>query len=245
MRIADGIEMLEISIDILAQNMMINPTLIWDDETVVLVDAGIPNSITEIKRAMEEAGVPFKSLNKIIVTHQDIDHIGGINEIVQELPHVEVIAHTEDKPYIQKEKKLLRLKNSNILERINALPEDQRKKNLDMFQNTYAKVDTTLKDEEELDYCGGIMVIHTPGHTPGHICLYHKKSKTLIVGDAMNVIDGQLVGPNTSSLSEEESQKALNSLKKFVKYDIEGVICYHGGLFNNNPNKRIEELIME
>jgi glyoxylase-like metal-dependent hydrolase (beta-lactamase superfamily II) len=40
-------------------------------------------------------------------------------------------------------------------------------------------VDRTLEDGEELPFCGGITVIHTPGHTPGHICLYISQAKRL------------------------------------------------------------------
>ena len=241
MKIADGIEMLKLPMNIMGMERIIYPTLIFDNDTVILVDAGVTNSLPEIKRAMEDTGVPFDRLNKIIVTHQDIDHIGGIKPIIDELPVVEVLAHEEDKPYIQGEKKIIRL-NSNFMERINALPEDEREKIIDMFENAQVKVNKTITDGEELDYCGGIIVIHTPGHTPGHICLYHKKSKTLIVGDAMNVVEGQLIGPNKLSMNDEEEELAINSLKKFEKYDIKNIIIYHGGLFNDNPNQRIKEL---
>ncbi len=241
MRIANGIEMLEIPMNIMGIERKIYPTLIFDEDTVILVDAGVTNSLPEIKKAMENAGVPFERLCKIIVTHQDIDHIGGIKGIIDELPDVEVLAHDEDKPYIQGEKKLIRL-NSNFMDRINALPEEEREKIIDMFENVHVEVNKTIFDGEELDYCGGIIVIHTPGHTPGHICLYHKNSKTLIVGDAMNVAEGQLIGPNKLSMNNEEQKLATNSLKKFEKYDIKNIISYHGGLFNDNPNQRIKEL---
>jgi glyoxylase-like metal-dependent hydrolase (beta-lactamase superfamily II) len=241
LKIADGIEMIKLPMNLMGMNRTIYPTLIWDDDSVVLVDAGVTNSLPEIKNAMEDANIPFEKLNKIIVTHQDIDHIGGIKSILDELPEVKVLAHEEDKPYIQGEKKLIRL-NSNFMNRINSLPKEEREKILDMFENVHVEVNMTLTDGEELAYCGGIIVIHTPGHTPGHICLYHKKTKTLIVGDAMNVVDGQLIGPNKQTMNEKEGRIAINSLKKFEEYDIENVISYHGGLFNDNPNQRIKEL---
>ncbi len=219
---------------------IIYPTLLWDDDNVVLVDAGIPGNLQKIKKEMEVVDVSFERLNKIIVTHQDIDHIGGIKDILVENPEVKVLAHEDDKPYIQGEEKMIRL-NSNFMDRINALPEEERLKILDMFENASVMVNVSLTDGEELPYCGGITIIHTPGHTPGHICLYHKMSKTLIVGDAMNIVKGQLVGPNLQNMNDEEARDAINSLKKFTEYDIENVITYHGGLFNDNPNERIKE----
>lgn len=240
MKIADGIEMIEIPMNMMGRESTICPTLIWDDNTVILVDAGMAGTLPVIKKAMEGAGVPPERLDKIIVTHQDIDHIGGIKDILDELPEVKVLAHEEDKPYIQGEKKLVRL-NSNFMERINALPEEEQEKVLYIFENSHAPVDITLADEEELADCGGIVVIHTPGHTPGHICLYHKATKTLIVGDAMNISEGQLLGTNNLILTEEDAKTAAASLKKFEKCDVENVITYHGGLFNDNPNQRIKE----
>ena len=244
MKIADGIEMLELSMNIMGRESKIHPTLMMDENSVVLVDAGAPNSFPGIKNAMEETGVPFETLNKIIITHQDIDHIGGIRSILNELPKVEILAHEEEKSYIQGEKKLVRM-NSNFMKRINALPEKERVKALDMFKNYSVKVNVSLTDGENLNYYGGITVIHTPGHTPGHICLYHKRSKTLIAGDAMNIIDGHLTGPNKQIMKEKEVIGAINSLRKLGKYDIRNVISYHGGLFNDKPNQRIKNLIQE
>jgi len=241
LKIANGIEMLELEMNMMGRESTIYPTLIWDDDTVILVDAGLSVSLPGIKKAMKDAGMPFEKLSKIIITHQDIDHIGGIKSILQELPEVKVLAHEEEKPYIQGEEKFVRL-NSSFMDRINAFPEEAQEKILDMFKNAPVKVDMTLTDGLELPDCGGIIIIHTPGHTPGHICLYHKNSKTMIVGDAMNIIDGQLVGPNKQLMNEEEAKNAANSLKKFEKYDIENVITYHGGLFNDNPNQRIKDL---
>lgn len=242
MKIADGIEMLELPMNLMGRESMVYPTLIWDENNVILADAGAPNSLHEIKRAMEGVGVSFENLDKIIVTHQDIDHIGGIQGILNELGEVKVIAHEDDKPYIQGEKKLVRL-NSKFMDRINALPEGEREKVLDMFKDLSVRVNETLADGEALDCCGEIVAIHTPGHTPGHLCLYHKASKTLVAGDAMNVFDGQLVGPNKQILNEEDWKEAVNSLKKFEEYDIENVISYHGGLFNDNPNQRIKDIL--
>ncbi len=42
-----------------------------------------------------------------------------------------------------------------------------------------------LADGQRLDLAGGVRVIFTPGHTPGHIALYLERSRTLIAGDAL------------------------------------------------------------
>lgn len=124
-----------------------------------------------------------------------------------------------------------------------SLPENVRKALLDVFNNPpISKVDVTFEDEETLPFCGGITVIHTPGHTPGHICLYLKANKLLIAGDALTVKDGVLSGPVPEFAQDIEM--AYMSLKKLLKYDIEGIICYHGGLVYGEAD-RIEELIQK
>ena len=236
--------MIKLSMNVMERERIVYPTLIWDNDNVLLIDTGIPSNLETIKNQMETAGVSFARLNIIIATQQDIDHIAGIKGILFEKPEVMVLAHEADKPYIQGDKKVKRL-NSKFMERIKDLPEEEQLKIVDMFENSNVKVNTTLTDGEMLPYCGGITVIHTPGHTPGHICLYHQRSKTLIAGDAMNILHGELVGPNEDPMSEDgvNANDAINSLKKLTDYDIKNIITYHGGLFNDSPNDKIKDVI--
>jgi len=246
MKIADNLEMLELPMKVMGMERMVYPTCMWDDDNVILVDTGIPDNLEMIKKQMDAAGISFARLTKIVATQQDIDHIAGIKGIMSEKSEVIVLAHAEDKPYIEGEKKVKRL-NSKFMDRIKDLPKDERLKIIDMFENSCVNVNRTLVDGEVLPYCGGISVIHTPGHTPGHICLYHQKSKTLIAGDALNILDGQLVGPNKDSMSEDKMNAidAIETLKKLMDYDIVNVITYHGGLFSDNPNEGIKALIRD
>jgi glyoxylase-like metal-dependent hydrolase (beta-lactamase superfamily II) len=73
MKISNGVAMLELKV----QGFVLNPTLIWDDETAVLIDAGMPGQLEQIRAAMSEVGVSFDKLKAVILTHQDLDHIGG------------------------------------------------------------------------------------------------------------------------------------------------------------------------
>jgi len=241
LKLSKGIGILEISINLTGNESKIYPTLIWNNSSALLIDAGTQNSMHDIQREMKKLGVPFESIETIIITHQDIDHFGGVAEIVDQLEDVKVCAHSEDVPYIQGDKRLVRL-NSGFMERISSLPHKQQKKVLDIFENSSAKVDIELTDDE-LECFGGIRIIQTPGHTPGHICIFHENSRTLIAGDALNIVDGKITGTNTNILTIEDTQTAVKSLEKLTNLDIENIICYHGGLYNNNANKSIEELL--
>lgn len=242
MKIDNGVEMLNLSMNMGATQTIIYPTLIWDD-IVILVDAGLPGQFQELRGKMDNIGISIDKLDIIIVTHQDMDHIGGIPDILKANPEVQIFAHVEDKPYIQGEKRLNKI-SPERRKQLEFMPQKQLEAIQAIIKNPpHANVDRTLKDGEELPYCGGINVIHTPGHTPGHICLYLKQSKTLIAGDALNIIDGKLVGPNPQNTPD--MNLATESLKKFTNYDIQNVICYHGGLFSENANEMIAELNKE
>ncbi|KAB2334425.1 MBL fold metallo-hydrolase [Cytobacillus depressus] len=218
MEISKGVEMLHLEF----HGNIIHPTLLWDQEMAVLIDTGFPGQIEDLSVAMEKVGVSFDKLKVIILTHQDIDHIGSLPEILQEFgSNIKVYAHELDKPYIQGDLPLL--KDGHI--------ENPPK----------GKVNDTLIDGQELSYCGGIRVIYTPGHTPGHVSLYLKQSKTLIAGDSMYSVNGIIEGIHAPTVLD--LKEARLSLKKYLDIDIESVVCYHGGLSKVNINDQIQKVI--
>jgi len=245
MLIANGIAMLELTAVIMGKPVVIHPTLMWDENTAVLADTGFPGQSALIRAAVEQAGVPFPRLGRIIVTHQDIDHIGSLPELLGESPRIEVLAGEADKPYIQGEKRLVKLTPQAVAHMLDSLPAGVPVKRRRALQAALknppkARVDKTVADGEVLPYGGGIAVIGTPGHTPGHICLYHRPSKTLVAADALTVSGGRLE-PMDPQLNLDTGE-AMRSLRKLARYDIETVICYHGGLYRGNVNRRIAEL---
>lgn len=242
MKIAKGIEMLEISSNVMGGPSVIYPTLIRDKDQVILVDTGFPGQLSLIREAMEKVGVPLEKLNKIILTHHDIDHMGSAGSISKELSHsVKILAHEDEKPYIQGDKPAIKV--TKLEDNINSLSENMKdvySKLKYAYENCKIDVDGTLADGEKLPYCGGIDIIYTPGHTLGHICLYLESSKTLIAGDILAVQEGKLVkASDVVTFDIEENKK---SIKKLTKYDVETVICYHGGLYKDNVNQCIEAL---
>jgi glyoxylase-like metal-dependent hydrolase (beta-lactamase superfamily II) len=249
MQLANGLTMLEITATIMGRTSTIYPTLLWDDDNVVLVDTGYPGQLPLFREALEQAGFLFEKLSKIIVTHQDIDHIGSLSDILNAASQkIEVLATEADKPYIEGEKMILKITPEAIARAVAALPADMPEERRQAIKRGLENppkgpVDTTLADGEHLPYGGGVIVIHTPGHTPGHLCLYHPSSKTLIAADALTVVEGRLSRPNASV--DADRTLAGTSLQKLAQYEIETVICYHGGLFRGSANQRIAELAAE
>lgn len=209
----------------------INPSLIISENAVVLVDTGMPGSEKLIAAELEKRGLSISQLTTTILTHQDIDHVGSLAKLLEVNPTIEVFSHKLDRPYIEGDRPLIK-----------ELPAP-----LDVqFSEGYIVPTTpvikrTLADGEELDIAGGLVVIHTPGHTEGHISLYHPASKTLIAGDAMVIRGPQLEGPNP--MQTPDLDQAYQSLTKFADFDIKRVICYHGGMYESETlNEEIAQI---
>lgn len=242
MHIANGVEMLELHVEGYGGRTTLNPTLIWDEETAILVDTGMPGQLANIRSAMKEAGVPFERLQAVVLTHQDFDHIGSIADILQANERIQVYAHPLEQPYIEGTLPLIKTNPEAMAATLAFLPEDERAKALAMFAHPpKAKVNKHLEAGQALPYCGGIQVIFTPGHTAGHISLYIQQTKTLIAGDAMICVNGRLRGPVQRTTLDMDT--ALRSLEKLTELDIEAVICYHGGLSNLHVNEQLEQLV--
>ncbi|HFJ9468162.1 MBL fold metallo-hydrolase [Bacillus paranthracis] len=217
MEIAKGVEMLQLKF----QEFIIHPILLWNDEMAVLIDTGFPGQFEDIQVEMERVGVSVDKLKVVILTHQDIDHIGSLPDVFENgVSDIKVYAHELDKSYIEGDLPLL--------------------KDVHVENPPKGKVSDTVIDGQELPYCGGILILHTPGHTPGHISLYLKRSKILVAEDSMYSVNGKLGGvhaPTTLNIME-----ARQSLKKYLNLDIESVVCYHGGLSKGNIKIQLQNL---
>jgi len=241
MKIAHGVEMLTLEVNMGAPSI-IHPTLVWDEEKVILVDAGVPGQQEVIRAEVEKVGVAWDKVNVVILTHQDIDHVGSLPAILAQSKHsVEVLAHAVEKPYIQGDITHYKFNRERFGPMLASLPDEQQKP-LEYLMDNFpkSKVDRTFVDGDVLPYCGGITILFTPGHTPGHVALYLNKHKVLIAGDAMTAANGKLAGPSASATPDMET--ALKSLHRFKEFDIKKVICYHGGLVAENVNAQITEL---
>ena len=244
MKIGDNIEVLKLRMNLTGQESVIHPVLLWDSEGATLVDTGVPGQLDALTGEIEAAGVSLGSIRRVILTHQDLDHIGGLPEITQVVGgRIEVWAHEEDKPYIEGDKPLIKMNRERMTQMMESLPEAQQQQIEQLLSSPpSSKVDKTLEDGEELPiYDGGVEVIYTPGHTPGHVSLFVKEEKLLIAGDELRVEQGELVGPSEPVTPDMETANA--SLEKLADYDIDHVICYHGGYYGTNASERIKELI--
>lgn len=242
MKIGNQIEALELTMNLGGNSSTIHPVLLWDDKGAVLVDTGLPGQLEDLKKAIEQAGSRFEDIRHIIITHQDIDHIGGLPEILDALGgKAEIWAHNDDVPYIQGERPLIKMNKERMTKMFESLPESDRARGMAMLENPpKAHVAHILHGGELLDFHGGVRVIHTPGHTPGHLCLFVENEGLLIAADELRVVDGKLEGP--AEQATPDMKTALESLHKLPPYDVQSILCYHGGLYNDNAREKLSEL---
>ncbi|SFS70774.1 MBL fold metallo-hydrolase [Paenibacillus sp. BC26] len=215
-----GIKALQLNMPVNGNDFVVHAAIVWDEQELILVDTGIPGQVDVIREAMAKEGFNLADLTKIIITHQDRDHIGSLPELVELFEgRVEVLAHEVGVPYIAGEIPLLKSKT--------LVPP--------------VKVDTVLNDGEQLSVAGGLQVIYTPGHSPDHIALYHIPSKTLVTGDSVTSNEGVLMPPAANFTPDWAT--AIESVKKFQKLNIATVITYHGGVCTENLQERLAAIV--
>jgi glyoxylase-like metal-dependent hydrolase (beta-lactamase superfamily II) len=231
----------------LASEFMGNPSTIYpaalvEDGKVTLVDTGFPGQLELIRAELTKLGLSLDQIKRIILTHQDIDHIGNLPALVQ-ATGARVYAHAADVPYIEGQLPPLKFNPAAWESRLANLPPEARASMQSMLSKPpSAHVDELLEDGQHLPFAGAT-VIATPGHTPGHISLL-LDSGTLIAGDALVVEGGQLLGPREQATPDMKSGRA--SVAKLAGFEkIERVLCYHGGLFGPGAHQRLQVIAQQ
>ena len=233
MRVANGVYVLPIPRSPQEPESFLNLTLIVDEQNGnTLVEAGIPDQMEAISAAVVEAGIGVRDLRRIIFTHQDLDHVGSGAALVRQ-SSARVLAHPADAPYIEGELRPLKV-TPEMLER-----RPQMREILERLEPV--RVDKQVEDGTRLNLAGGTKVISTPGHSPGHICLYLEQPKVLIAGDAPTAENGSLNDPNPSMTPQMGT--AIQSIRRLAELDVDTIVCYHGGVVSKDANGQLRRVV--
>lgn len=233
MKVNDELYVLELPLNFGGATMMMCLSLIVDpDHGLTLVDTGVPGQEGLIEEALIAEGFSLAELKQIVLTHQDMDHVGSLSQLKQ-LTGANLVAYVDEVPYI--DGRLVSPKRPSA-ERLAQMPEFAAL--LNSLKRT--EIDEPVNDGDTLSKSGNAKVIATPGHTHGHMSLYLPKSKTLITGDAMVSENGRLFGPMAAATPN--MAQAMESVKKFLEYDIETIVCYHGGLVTDDANGQVSRV---
>jgi glyoxylase-like metal-dependent hydrolase (beta-lactamase superfamily II) len=149
-----------------------------DDGSVTLVDCGLKQAPARIVAGLLAIGKAPGDVQRIILTHAHSDHIGGA-AAMSGRTGLGIDVHTADAGFARTGTE----PPIDPSSRLGALISGRRKDGRPGFEPV--EVATELHDGQILDVAGGLQVVHTPGHTPGHISLLHAPSGVLITGDAI------------------------------------------------------------
>lgn len=237
-----NIAILRIDMEVNGFISALHPVIVSDDHEMVLFDCGHKDAFNQLKEKAALAGFDLSRLTRVLITHHDHDHIGALADLKREYPRVQVYASEKEAEYVTGKRKSVRLQQAQ--EQLAVLSEDQKEhaqKRIDLLKRIEpVTVDGYLQDGDVLAICGGIEVIATPGHLPGHLSFYLRESKTMIAGDALVVADGKLYRANPRfTLNKDE---AYTSARKFLNVAIDTLVCFHGGAISQNIKESLETL---
>ncbi|MCQ2576057.1 MAG: MBL fold metallo-hydrolase [Treponema sp.] len=168
----------------------------------------------------------------VILTHTHFDHVTGIAEIKEAFPAAVVAVHEAEKKELDHGPGPMNISilgsfgMNQILEEISKQPlPDFLLKDQLTLDNLFKKVDVVkmpafAEIKKEISQW---TVIHTPGHSPGSICIYNEAEKVLISGDTW--FDGAYGRTDMYGGDEDTLQQSLSKVWKIVK---SGTMVYPG-----------------
>lgn len=166
----------------------VNAILVVEDP-ITLIDTGpkTAEALDALRLQIEALGLRLGDIQRIVLTHAHLDHAGQA-ERLRRLTGATVYAHPWE------------------AERLGHVPDASRDPALfaalgvpprvvDEFNTVWDYLNTmvdpvpdipVLEDGDELPFeKGSLTIVHTPGHTPGHICLFYAAQRTLIAADTV------------------------------------------------------------
>jgi glyoxylase-like metal-dependent hydrolase (beta-lactamase superfamily II) len=203
----------------LVPNVIANPYLLIDPNGLTLIDAGLPGSHRKILRSLSSLGYGPKDLTRILVTHADFDHVGGLAALkaataarVFASPfEAQAIAEGHASRPLKPRSKVTRL----IYDLMTGL-----------FKPARVQVDEFLTEGQILPVLGGLQVVETFGHTPGHVSFFLPSAGVLFCGDSIVSDQDGLRGSRGANTWDQA--RAELSVRKQAALDVRTLCSGHG-----------------
>lgn len=237
----------------------VNMYALLGSEGWALIDAGIgtPDTRTAFAEALKEADLRISDLRTIVLTHHHPDHV-GLSADLQEQSGATIYMHPVDEAAIQI------IWNNTMERRFERVSHFFTRHGLPATELWYTKTDpavmrgilrvppheaiTTVEDGQVLNLVGEqYRVIHTPGHSDGHICLFRERDGVFLAAD--HVLPR--ITPNIGLYSEHDRPDPLgdylDSLRKVADLPASIVLPGHGEPFSTlrSRTQEINEHHME
>jgi glyoxylase-like metal-dependent hydrolase (beta-lactamase superfamily II) len=161
----------------LIPNGFVNAYLIVDPDGLTLIDAGMARNGKAILNYIAGLGRSPGDLRRIVITHADPDHVGALAAL-KAASGARIACGPAEADAIAGGRSSREIKPGPLLRPLFGL--------LSLFFKTVpAPVDDLLADGQVLPVLGGLRVVATPGHTPGHISLFAPAAGILFTGDSL------------------------------------------------------------
>lgn len=193
-----------------------------DEDGLTLIDASITGADKKILAQLSKAGHAATDVKRIIITHAHPDHVGGLPKL-QAATQAEVYCHPLEKPVIQGEIT------------VPTRPSGIRPPNIHVKPTP---VHHTITDGDTLPVLGGLQVVDTPGHSPGHISFWQAERRLLIVGDVLFHLFNRITFPLGALTVNDSDNK--ESVKTLLKLQPDTMLFGHGQPIVGGANAKLE-----
>ncbi len=215
----------------------VNVYLLVSGEDLLLVDSGMPGDADRIATQVQEQGYALSALRTIVLTHAHVDHVGSA-AVLARRSGAQVLAHGDEVPYIESTRSL---PTASLLWRILGWLSESM-----LRRQPPCQVDRALKDGEVIAALGGLQVLHTPGHTPGSICLYQPERQILFIGDTLfsrNPLSGKRGIQFPPRLLISDMAALRESVRRLAELPVQVLCTGHGEPILEGASARIRALL--
>lgn len=221
----------------------LHPTILKTEQELILIDCGYPGFLPLLETAAGKHGLALRNLTGVLITHDDIDHVGALAELKGVYPALKVYAPEKEAVSITGSRKSARLQQAEDL--FDTLPEEHQA-GARQFQDFLRSVkpvpvDRVISNQIDDVLFNGVRIVNTPGHTPGHISLFLEDTGTLIAADALVLEGNDFNIANPQFAIDLES--AVDSVRKIRALQANTIVCYHGGEVRSDLTEKLTGLI--